>query len=622
MARPASRRLSVLLVVLFLIGGAIALRLFILQVKERTFWRGLADDQHRVARTLFPRRGEIFFQDLSQQRQAKGARLFPVAANKNGHLAYAVPKDIPAERLDTTVMQLASLLQLDQGVLRERLAKRADPYEPVKHRLRDEESESLQRLNLDGVRLGEEIWRYYPAQELAGFITGFAGFNSEDQRGLYGLERHYETILAGKSGYLAAERDAFGGFLPFRIHKRIEAEDGANLVLTIDTNIQFVATEKLRAVLKKWSATGGTMIVLEPKTGRILAMVSEPSYDPNGYNKVQDIGRFQNPAVEHLFEPGSVFKPVTMAAGLEERMVTPDTTYTDTGEVRIGGYVIRNFDNKARGVQTMSQVIELSLNTGAVFVQQQLGNSRFAKYVTGFGFGAATGVDLPGELAGNVKNLSQKADVNYAAAAFGQGVGVTSLQMANAIAAIANDGKLMRPYLVERIEYADGRTVTTAPKVIRQVVSSQAARMMSAILVNAVRGKFERRADVPGYFVAGKTGTAQIPDLRSGGYLPVSEGVIHSFVGYAPAFNPRFLVFIKMDRPKGVMFASNSLTPVFHDMAVYLLNYFTVPPDEPAVAQQVKTKQAAENAGKKEKPSPRDGASQQRTGLPGERRAP
>lgn len=562
-------------------GGLIALRLFILQVKERAFWQALAANQHEIATALFPQRGEIFMQDLSRKTSTGAFGHFPAVVNKNGYLAYAVPKEVEKETLDATALQLTSLLHIEEELLQKRLSKRGDPYEPIKHRLADGEAEALRRLALPGIYLGEELWRYYSAQDLAASITGFIGFDSETRKGLYGIERQYETILAGKQGFLAAERDALAGLLPFRIRTRIEPEDGADLILTIDANIQFVAADKLRAVLKKWSAPSGSIIVLEPKTGRVLAMFSEPTYDPNEYNNIEDISRFQNPVIEHQFEPGSVFKPVTMAAGIEEGLVAPETTYTDTGEVRIGGYVVANFDGKARGIQTMNQVIELSLNTGAVFVQQRLGNARFAKYVKEFGFGEKAGIDLPGELTGNITNLRQKADINYATASFGQGVGVTVLQMANAIAAIANEGRLMQPYVVERIEHPDGRVATTTPQMIRQVISPKAARTMTAMLVDAIRGKFEHRADIPGYFVAGKTGTAQIPDPKTGGYLPIPEGVIHSFVGYAPAFNPRFLVYIRMDRPQGVLFASNSLPPVFRDMAVYLLNYFAVPPDEP-----------------------------------------
>ncbi|MDO8557787.1 MAG: penicillin-binding protein 2 [bacterium] len=581
MKKAGGGRIFILSACIACIGGVIVLRLFFIQIKDHEFYRILAQNQHQFDEELYPRRGEIFFQDRSDRSRNGITALQPAAVNKRGYFAYAIPRDVPKENIQETGKQIASILKLDSKVVDERLGKRADPYEPLKRRLSDAEAEALQSLHIPGIRLGKEMWREYPTGDRASAFIGFVDLGSDEAKGLYGIERLFEKTLAGTKGYRAAEKDAFGSIIPFRIHKEEPSEDGSDIVLTIDSNIQFVSRNILHETLQKWESLGGSMIVLEPVTGKILALVSEPSYDPNAYNEVKDMSVFLNPAVEKVFEPGSVFKPITMAAALNEKLVTPKTTYTDSGAVRIGGYTIRNFDDKAYGVRTMSEVIELSLNTGAVYAQKLLGNKPFTEYVAAFGFGQTLGVDLPGELKGNISNLKQKAEVNFATAAFGQGISVTALQMASAIAAIANGGVLMRPYIVEKITHPDGSTEEIEPKNIRRVLTPEAARDMTRIMVDAVRGKFERRADVPGYFVAGKTGTAQIPDPKTGGYLPVSEGVIHTFVGFAPAFAPKFLVFIKMDKPVGVRFAANSLTPAFHDMAVYLLNYFNAPPDEP-----------------------------------------
>ena len=581
MKKTGNWRIGVLAGCVMAVGGAIVLRLFFIQIRGHELYRLLAEQQHGVAEQLLPKRGTIFFQDRSKRAQdAADISRVPAATQKQGYLAYAIPRLVPKDSAEPLSQQLASLLGLDAIVIRQRLEKRSDPYEPLKRKLTDAQAGAMEQLGVPGIKLAAQIWRQYPAGDLAGSLIGYVNDANEVQKGLYGIERAYDAVLAGKAGYRSAERDALGGFIPFRIREERPVKDGSSLVLTVDANIQFMALEKLRATLKKWKSPGGTMIVLEPTTGKIFAMVSEPSFDPNTYNEVRDVSVFLNSAVERVFEPGSVFKPITMAAGLEEKLVTPATTYHDEGIVHIGGYNIQNFDGKAYGARTMTEVIELSLNTGVVHVERLLGKDRFTSYVEKFGFGEKLGVDLPGELKGSIQNLHQKAEVNFATASFGQGISVTPLQMANAIAAIANGGNLMRPYAVERIVHADGTVEIVQPNVVRRVLSIQAAKDMTRMMVDAVRGKFERRADVPGYFVAGKTGTAQIPNPDNGGYLPVTEGVIHSFVGFAPAFSPRFLVFIKMDKPVGVQFAANSLTPLFHDMAVYLLNYFNVPPDE------------------------------------------
>jgi cell division protein FtsI (penicillin-binding protein 3) len=581
MKKTGRGRIWILAIIIALAGGGIILRLFFMQVKSHEFYKSLAISQHTLDQSLYPKRGEIYFEDRSQSQKNDNSALVPAAVNKQGFFAYAIPKNIPKDKIDDVAKRLASILGMDESVVVSRLSKRADPYEPLKNRLTDAEAQKVRDLAVPGIVLGQETWREYPLKDLACAITGFVGPSGDTEKGLYGIEKQFDPSLAGKMGHRVAEKDALGGLIPFRVAKDEPAVNGDNLVLTVDANIQYVARNVLRETLKKWESAGGTILILEPSTGKIIALASEPSYDPNDYGSVKDYSVFMNPAIERVFEPGSVFKPITMSSALDAKLVTPKTTYTDSGIVRIGGYTIRNFDERAYGVRTMSEVIELSLNTGAVFAERLLGNDRFATYVKSFGFGEKLGVDLPGELKGSIANLSQKAEVNFATASFGQGISVTGLQMADAIAAIANGGTLMRPYIVDRIEHPDGTVEITKPVAIRRVLSPDAAKDMARIMVDAVRGKFEHRADVAGYFIAGKTGTAQIPDPNGGGYLPVSEGVIHTFVGFAPAFAPRFAVFIKMDKPVGVQFAANSLTPAFHDMAVYLLNYLNVSPDEP-----------------------------------------
>ncbi|MBI4160799.1 MAG: hypothetical protein HY506_02730, partial [Candidatus Yanofskybacteria bacterium] len=269
------------------------------------------------------------------------------------------------------------------------------------------------------------------------------------------------------------------------------------------------------------------------------------------------------------------FKPITMAAAIDTGAVSPDTSYNDTGQVQIGGYTLKNFDDKSHGIQNMREVLQKSLNTGVVFAQERAGDDEFLNYVVSFGFGQKSGIDLPGEVSGNISNLFSGRRINFATASFGQGVAVTPIQLINAYSAIANGGKLMKPYVVEKIVGADGRTVQIKPEIIGSSISDKTSVKMKSMLVDVVDKGFDK-ARIGGYDVAGKTGTAQIPDEK-GGYLS-GDQFIHNFVGFAPAYSPKFTILIKMDKPKGIKFAADSLSPVFGNIARYLIRYFNIPP--------------------------------------------
>ncbi len=353
--------------------------------------------------------------------------------------------------------------------------------------------------------------------------------------------------------------------------------NGENVVLTIDPNIQFRLEAELTALLSRWQAGSAAGIIMEPKTGRILAAAAVPSFDSNRYSDERAFSVFRMPLFDSQFELGSGFKPITMAAGIQEGVVTATTTYRDPGTVRMNGFTISNFDGRAHGTQTMTQVLEQSLNTGAIFVGQRLGRDRFFAAVRRFGFGAKAGVDFPGEVGGDISNLPAGRDVDYATAAFGQGIAVTPLQMAFAIGAIANGGTLMRPYIVEKVMDSSGSEEVRRPEAVSRVVDGATAETVTKMLVSVVRNGYDNRAGVKGYFVAGKTGTAQIPLSGRRGY---SLDVIHTFVGYAPAFDPRFLALVQLNRPLGNRFAANTLSPTFSNLAAFILSYYEVPPDD------------------------------------------
>jgi cell division protein FtsI/penicillin-binding protein 2 len=557
-----------------LIFAIIISRLFYLQVLRYSFYKALATNQHQTFQTIYPIRGEIFMKDRYTNDNSRSS-FFPVALNKDLWMVYAVPKDI--ENKEETVKKLSPFLDVEEEILSQRINKPDDPYEPLESKLSEETAQKIKNLNLKGIFLETENWRYYPANKLACHLIGFVGFQDDQKVGRYGVEGYYEKELAGKFGFVEAKKDSSGQLISVEDKVLEEPEDGADVVLTIDPNIQFFIEKKLEETIKWLGATGGTVIVMDIKTGAIKAMANWPNFDSNKYNEVKDINIFLNPAISNVFEPGSIFKVITMAGALDKGVIDPNTTYEDKGFVEISGYTIENALKKPQGIQTMTQVLEKSLNTGAIFAQQKLGKDDFKNYVEKFGFGEKTDIDLSGEEKGNLSNLKKKRDLEYATASFGQGIAVTSIQLVSAFATIANEGILMKPYIVEKIIYNDGKEELTKPEQIRQVISSDAASRLTAMLVSAVKIGYEDKAGVKGYSVAAKTGTAQIPDLQNGGY---TDETIHSFGEFFPAYSPRFSMLIKVDKPKTIKFAADSITPLAKEIAQYILNYYEVPPSQ------------------------------------------
>ncbi|MDD2753706.1 MAG: penicillin-binding protein 2 [Candidatus Portnoybacteria bacterium] len=566
MLKFGNLRLYTLLILLVLVAGGIAVRLFSLQIIRHSFYAALAEDQHDVLEKLTPRRGGIFIQE-------KGGVWHPLAVNRSFRTVFLVPKEVADK--NKVAEKLAPLVGVAREKILEKLKDPKDPYEPLKSKLDDEIAEKIKGLNLKGVRLTPEEWRWYPQGTLASNVLGFVGIKDNEKIGQYGIEQYYQEALAGKSGLLESQKDALGNWLLMGDYNLEPAEDGANIYLTLDQNIQYAAEQRMKALMAKWNAGAACAVVMEPKTGAIRAMVSLPDFDPNEYQKTKSADFFMNSCVQKLYEPGSVFKPIVMAAGLDTGKISPETAYTDAGILQIGSYTIQNAQQKTYGPSTMTNVLEKSINTGVVFVQRLIGGEIFKKYIEAFGFDELTGIDLSGETRGDLKNIRENREINFATAAFGQGISVTPIEMASSIAAIANGGKLMRPYVVEKIVHPDGREEITQPKIIRQAVAPQTAGKLTAMLVSTVRNGYDK-VKLPGYFVAGKTGTAQI--ASSGGYS--ADETNHSFEGYAPAYDPKFLIFLRLEKPRGIQFASESLAPVFSDLARYLFNYYEIPPEE------------------------------------------
>jgi len=432
---------------------------------------------------------------------------------------------------------------------------------------------------LAGIGWTNQITRYYPEKNIGSQLLGFVGRQSENNllKGYYGLEGCYDKELAGTAGFLRSELDSSGSWIATAGKDFREAEDGKNLILTIDKSIQFFACNALNKAVAAHQAESGSVIVYDPQTGRIIALCNSPDFDSNKYNEVEDIHVFNNLALTDNYEPGSVFKVITMAAGIDAGKVDPFSGYEDPGELKIDGFSIYNSDRLAHGWQTMTQVLEKSLNTGTVFIANKLGREEFRRYVYDFGFGKKTDIDLCSEGTGDLRSLDRNGAVYLATASFGQGITTTAIQLVKALGAIANEGKLMQPYVVDSIIDKDGNVLKkTVPKLVNQVISPQTAKLVSSMMVTVVENGHAKKAAIAGYRVAGKTGTAQIPDTKKGGY---SDKTAHTFFGFAPNDKPRFVMLTKIVAPKDAKFAESTAVPLFGDIAKYILQYYAVPPE-------------------------------------------
>ncbi len=469
---------------------------------------------------------------------------------------------------------LAPLVQVREQDLFTKLSQKDRSWIPLAQGLSAPQGRAIKDLKLLGIKLDVRPGRYYPEGRLAASVLGFV--NSE-QRGYYGVEEYYDLRLRGSLGPQVAGQPQVLLDLPVLQMPR----DGADLVLTIDRVVQAAAERYLEKALRDYQAASGEIIVMDPRTGAILAMAAAPSYDPNAYAEVKTTEAYINPAISKAYEPGSVFKVVTMAAALDAGVIRHDDTYFDRGQIEVGGRVFRNWDNQAHGRMNMTQILAYSLNVGAIEVAMRLGEDRFYEAVRRFGFGEVTGVDLAGEATGTVRvpGTPYWSITDLAANSFGQGLAVTPLQMISAVAAVANKGVLMRPYIVERM-LVDGRVVWQAsPQPIRRVIAPQVAAELTEMLARALPEETPL-AVVPQYTSAGKTGTAQI--FVNGQYD--ERAIIASFAGFLPADDPRFAVLVKLDRPQREAWGSRSAAPVWRSLAGDLCAYMGIPPESARVA--------------------------------------
>jgi cell division protein FtsI/penicillin-binding protein 2 len=565
----APKRLNLLRAGFFVLGFVIVSQLFRVQVMSHHFYAALADGQHDLFRKLFPERGRIFAREKGDEAPAL------LATNRKLTLVFAEPFRVKDAR--DAAVRLAPILELESAEIEAKISDRSLRYKILKRSVSDAARARIETLGIEGIRFSEEESRYYPEATTAAHLLGFLGAGADGGRvGQYGIEGWWNGELSGEQGYLESEKDSFGRLISVGRKDIRPARNGDDLVLTVDRAVSHVVCGKLDEWVAKHGAEKGSAVILEPATGRILAMCSSPVFDPNVYGEVESIDTYNNQAIFAAYEPGSIFKPIGMAAALDTGKVTPTTPFDDSGEIKIGPFTIRNSDLKAHGRVTMTEVLTESLNTGMVDIAHRLGPELFLKYVRDFGFGQRHGIELETESAGDISSLSKKGDIWSSTGSFGQGITVTPLQIAAAYGAIANGGVLMRPTVIEEIRHPDGKTEKNPPKMVRRVISERAAKLLSGMLTSVVEKGHGRRAAVDGYWVAGKTGTAQIAKKDGGGYE--ADATIGSFAGFAPLESPRFAMIVRIDRPKDVQFAESSAAPLFGDIAKFLLDYYEIAP--------------------------------------------
>ena len=551
-------------------------KLIILMIFQHSFYVALASGSREVYRNLFPVRGQVYVQD------SRTGEEYPLAMNRDYFIVYADTRVIKTdEESEIVAGKLAEVFNYDDEKKLEvylRLNKRDDPYEPIENKVDESVVDKLKEFDLLGIAFSRRPLRFYPEENLASHIVGFLGKDSEGNNiGHYGVEGYWQKELAGKGGFFEGAKSVGGGRIPLAGWNFEAAEDGVDMLLTIDRTLQFKACKRLSEAREGYGATSASLVIMEPVTGKIRAICGSPDFDPNQYNKVDAVGIYNNDSIFTPYEPGSVFKPIAMGGALNENLITPDTYFYDSGKVDGGcTKLIENAGGRIYEDQTMTGVLENSINTGMVQVVNILGKKKFKEYVEDFGFGIKTGIQLDSEASGTIDSLSQnkgdKIDCYTATASFGQGLTVTPLQMVSAFGAIANGGKLMKPYIVEELRHSDGKIERFYPEEIRKVLDSRSAMLLSGMLVNVIDRGQASAAKVDGYYIAGKTGTAQISGL--GGY---TEETNHSFVGFGPVDDPKFVMIVKFEKPRR-KYSSATAAPVFGDIAKFILEYYQVPP--------------------------------------------
>lgn len=567
-----SLRANLIFVFFLLVFSLLITRLFIWQVISGKTLAGQAKSQYQLGKVVSAPRGEIFSADGSLLAARRDAWLLYLALPEMTKPAGEIADKLALLLLEDATDKNALLAEANR--IKTLLAKEGAVWIPVKHKVSSEVKKNIEALKIAGVGFEKEESRAYPEASAAAQLLGFVGKNEEGEDvGYFGLEGYYNLPLVGKSGFLSQEKDAKGMPILLGDFTEISAIGGVNLVTHIDKTIQLILEKKLKEGIEKYGAKAGTVIVADPKTGAILAMSSFPSYDPVRYYEYSD-EYFKNPAISDTFEPGSIFKVLVMAAALDAGAVEPETKCDIcSGPLKVDKYIIETWNKKYNPDLNMIEVIVYSDNIGMAFVGQKLGADTLYDYLDRFGIGQTTGIDLQGEVAATLRKKGTWNIVDLATASFGQGIAITPVEMVRAVSAIASNGYLPTLQVVDRIS-GEGWEEKIKPKSER-VISAETAAVVKAMMVEAARSGEAKWTNLKGFKVAGKTGTAQIP--IAGHYD--ADKTIGSFIGFAPANDPKFIMLVTLREPTSSPWASETAAPLWYSIAKDLFLHFNIQPE-------------------------------------------
>lgn len=570
MRKSTTARIRIISAFIFFIGFLLIVRLYHIQINQAKAYREKAERQYvHTAKDVY-NRGSIYF-------TTKDGEKVSAASVTSGYLVAVNPTMITDPEAVYEKIKMHVTIAKDDFMEKATLPNRT--YVEIDPRVNEATYKVLSEKSVDGVMLYRNQWRYYPGDTMSARSIGFVGFGSDDGqlRGKYGLERYYDETLYRDNTKLSvnffAEIFSNLGSLVFEN----KDQKSGSVVTTIEPTVARMLDRVLQETQDEYKSklTGG--IIMDPKTGAIYAMNVAPTFDLNTRGS-SSIEQFQNPLVENVYEMGSIIKALTMAAGLDSKVVTPNSTYYDAGFLDLNGYTIKNFDGKGRGTVPMQEVLNQSLNTGVSHIVKLMGREKFRGYFEGLKLGSETGIDLPSEAQGLMNNLKTTRDLEFATASYGQGIAMTPIATARALATLGNGGHLVTPHIVKSIEYDDGTKkdveYPNGAQVFSPETSETVSRMLTTVVDKALRGG---KVALPHHTIAAKTGTAQMSNPNGGGYY--EDKYLHSFFGYFPAYDPQFIVFLYTVDPRGVQYASETLTEPFMDITKFLINYYSIPPD-------------------------------------------
>ncbi len=550
-------------------AGVILFTLYRISIINGDKYLAKAESQYIKPESKIFSRGTIYF-------SSKDGIETSAASVKSGFTLYMNPMQVTDP--SGTYNALSHYVNIDKKSFDSKVAKVDDPYEELLYRLSDETALLITQLGLNGIGLAEEAWRQYPGDNLAAHALGIVGQSgtSTEISGRYGLEKHYDEILGREVSI--SSRNLFAQIFSGITSIFYENPKSGDIVTTIEPTVQAFVEKIMKTTEDSWSPDEIGAIIMDPNTGEVIAMASHPSYDPNNLRSLSSSRLLSNPMVEHVYEMGSIMKPLTMAVALDSGSITLDYEYEDEGCIILNQKKICNYDQRARGKTDMQSVLSQSLNMGVAHIALRTGAQDFVKYFEKFGINTKSGIDLPNEAKPLADNLVKPEDIDIATASYGQGIAVSPVGMVRALSVLANGGYLIKPHVVSRINYLDGTSKKTDTRKVGPILKKSTADDVKKMLVKVVdealaQGSIKRDR----YNVAAKTGTAAIADLKNGGYY--SDRWLHSFFGFFPAYNPKFIVFIYQIYPKNAKYASETLTKPFDEITGFLINYYNIPPD-------------------------------------------